>query len=85
MGESLQKAFIGIMALSLSVIAIELIPLSRQAAAWNRCIETTNNFLSSLHNLQGKGQAGKEAISVNICNGAVHYNKVRYSPNNSKE
>ena len=74
MGESLQKVFVGTMAVSLAVIATQLIPLSRQAAAWNRCLETTGNFLSKIHNLKGEGHIGREAIAVNICNGAVHYN-----------
>ena len=34
MGESLQKAFFGVIALGVSCIAIELIPISRQAAYW---------------------------------------------------
>ncbi len=73
MSNSLQNCFLGIMALSLSVIAIELAPVSRQSTAWNRCLETTRNFLSKIHSLEGKGQVGREAIAVNICNGAVHY------------
>ena len=75
MGDSLHKAFVGTMALSLAVIATALIPISRQAGAWNRCLETTGNFLSKIHNLEQKGYIGREAIAVNICNGAVHYNK----------
>ena len=77
MNESLQKAYFAIMALSLAVIAIELIPVSRQSTAWNRCLKTTGSFLSSLHKLKDKGQSGREAIAVNICNGAVHYKKTK--------
>ena len=77
MNESLQKAYFSIMALSLAVIAIELVPVSRQSAAWNRCLKTIGNFLSSLHKLNEKGQYGREAIAVNICNGAVHYKQTK--------
>ncbi|WP_320667510.1 hypothetical protein [Prochlorococcus sp. MIT 1307] len=75
MAESLQKAFFGVMALSLAAIAVELVPVSRQSEAWNRCLDTTSRFLSTLHKLQDTGEVGREAIAVNICNGAVHYNK----------
>ena len=77
MGESLQKACFGVMALSLAVIAVELGPISRQSAAWNQCLDTTGDFLSKLHDLKDKGQAGRSAIAVNICNGAVHYKETR--------
>jgi len=73
MGESFQKATFAIMALSMTVIAAELLPISKQSASWNRCLQTTGSFLSNLHDLEGRGGAGREAIAVNICNGAVHY------------
>ena len=39
MGESLQKAFTGVIALSLAVIAIQLIPFNRFYKAKNLCAE----------------------------------------------
>ena len=75
MDDSLQKTCIGIIALSLATIAAQLIPVSKKAAAWNRCLDTTGSFLAKIHKLQEKGRLGREAIAVNICNGAVHYNK----------
>ena len=75
MNDPLQKTFVGIVALSLAIIAVKLLPISRQAEAWNRCLDTTERFLAKIHNLHEKGHIGREAIAVNICNGAVHYNK----------
>ena len=37
MGDSLQKAFVGVIALSLAVIAVELIPVSRRAELEFQC------------------------------------------------
>ncbi len=80
MDDSLQKTFLGIMAISLAIIATKLDPISRQARSWNECLDTTASFLSEVHNLQGKGHIGREAIAVNICNGAVHYKKINNNP-----
>ena len=75
MGDSLQKTCVVIIALSLAAIATQLTPVSKKAKAWNRCLDTTGIFLAEIHSLQEKGHLGREAIAVNICNGAVHYNK----------
>ena len=39
MSDSLQKAFLGVIALSLSVIAIQLIPFARHRELQNLCLE----------------------------------------------
>ena len=72
MDGSLQKGFLGLIALAVSIIAIELIPMSRQAAYWNRCFDQTNKFLSKMPKLKVVGKAGIQSIAVGICNGAVH-------------
>tara|TARA_B100000700_G_scaffold286396_1_gene341231 strand:+ start:916 stop:1143 length:228 start_codon:yes stop_codon:yes gene_type:complete len=46
MGESLHKAFLGVIALRVSCIAIELVPVSRQAAYWNRCLDNTIQWIN---------------------------------------
>ena len=53
MGDSLQKAFFGVIALGVSCIAIELIPVSRQAAYWNRCLDGTVKWLDKAPELNG--------------------------------
>ena len=74
MDESLQKAFVGIMALGVCCIAIELVPLSRQAAYWNRCFDNTvtriHEDVPALNSLKKKKT--KDSLAVSICNGAVY-------------
>ena len=77
MGESLQKAFFGVMALGVSCIAIELIPVSRQAAYWNRCLDRTSASLGKVKAIQGIDDQSKEVLSVMICNGAVFEPKLK--------
>ena len=77
MGESLQKAFFGVIALGVSCIAIELIPVSRQAAYWNRCLEITSASLGKVKAIQGIDDQSKEVLSVMICNGAVFEPKLK--------
>lgn len=73
MGESLQKAFFGVIALGVSCIAIELIPVSRQAAYWNRCLDNTVKFLEKdVRQLDGWDKKAKESFAVGLCNGAVY-------------
>ena len=71
MGESLQKAFFGVIALGVSCIAIELIPVSRQAAYLNRCLDRTSASLSEVKAFQAMDYQSKEVLSVILCNGAV--------------
>ena len=77
MNDTTQKLWLGIIAISMASIAIQLSPISRQASSWNKCLETTTNFLSRIHNIEGKGKVAKQAVAVNICNGAVHYNQIK--------
>ena len=73
MGESLQKAFFGVIALGVSCIAIELIPVSRQAAYWNRCLDNTMKFLEKdVRKLDGWDKKAKESLAVSLCNRAVY-------------
>ena len=73
MGESLQKAIFGVIALGVSCIAIELIPISRQAAYWNRCLDNTVKFLEKdVRQLEGWDKKAKESLAVGLCNGAVY-------------
>ncbi len=71
MGESLQKAFFGVIALGVSCIAIELIPVSRQAAYWNRCLDSTVKWIDEAQDLKVLNQKEKESLAVCVCNGAT--------------
>ena len=77
MGESLQKAFFGVIALGVSCIAIELIPVSRQAAYWNRCLDRTSASLSKVKAIETIDDQSREVLSVMICNGAVFEPKIK--------
>jgi len=55
------------------LIAISLIPISRKAAYWNRCIDKTVNWINKKENdFNGWDKASKESIAVAVCNGAVY-------------
>ena len=77
MGESLQKTFIGVTTLALSCIAIELAPVSRQAAYWNRCLHSTLGWINEVLGSQGWDNKAKESLAVGVCNGAVYESKLR--------
>ena len=59
------------------LIAISLIPVSRKAAYWNRCLDKTVLLLNSKeYDLKGWDKASKESIAVAVCNGAVYEPKL---------
>ncbi len=77
MGESLQKAFFGVIALGVSCIAIELIPVSRRAAYWNRCLDSTLGWIDQAPDLKRWEKKAKESLAVGVCNGAVYEPKIK--------
>ncbi|KGG16109.1 MULTISPECIES: hypothetical protein [unclassified Prochlorococcus] len=77
MSDSLQKAFYGVIALGVSCIAIELIPVSRQAAYWNRCIDSTVGWINEKPDFSIWSTKAKESLAVGICNGAVYEPKLK--------
>ena len=59
------------------LIAVSLIPVSRKAAYWNRCLDKTFRWLNEKENaLKGWDKASIESIAVAVCNGAVYEPKV---------
>ena len=59
--------------LAIFFIAITLIPVSRKAAYWNRCLDKTVSWFNEKENdLKGWDKVSKESIAVAICNGAVY-------------
>tara|TARA_Y100001968_G_scaffold246566_1_gene230833 strand:+ start:447 stop:686 length:240 start_codon:yes stop_codon:yes gene_type:complete len=77
MGESLQKAFSAVIALGVSCIAIELIPVSRKAAYWNRCLDSTVSWINESADLDKWKKEAKESLAVGVCNGAVYEPKLK--------
>ena len=65
------KFFLGLLAFSFTTVSIQLIPLSKQASSWNRCLKKTSESLSQVKAFQQIDFQSKEVLSVMICNGAV--------------
>ncbi len=72
MNDSLQKASFAVIAFSLSCITIELIPVSRKAAYWNRCLDSTLVWIDEAPDLNQWSATAKESLAVGVCNGAVY-------------
>ena len=77
MGNSLQKAFLGVIALGVSCIAIELVPVSRKATYWNRCLDSTIIWINESSDLKGWDKKAKQSLAVGVCNGAVYETKLK--------
>ena len=77
MGNSLQKAFLGVIALGVSCITIELVPVSRKATYWNRCLDSTIIWINESSDLKGWDKKAKESLAVGVCNGAVYETKLK--------
>ena len=59
------------------LIAISLIPVSRKAAYWNRCLDKTVSWFNEKENyFKGWDKSSKENIAVAVCNGAVYEPKL---------
>tara|TARA_B100001996_G_scaffold248158_1_gene192290 strand:+ start:1072 stop:1317 length:246 start_codon:yes stop_codon:yes gene_type:complete len=60
-----------------TTVSIQLIPLSKQASSWNRCLKKTSASLSQLKAFKQIDDQSKEVLSVMICNGAVFEPKLK--------
>ena len=76
---SYPKIMLGLIAVSFATVNIQLIPLSKQASSWNRCLKKTSASLSQIKAVQKMDYQSKEVLSVMICNGAVF--EPRLKPN----
>ena len=71
------KIYLGLILVCFTTLFIQLIPLSKQASSWNRCLEKTSASLEQLKAFQQIDDQSKEVISVMICNGAVFEPKLK--------
>ena len=71
------KILYGLIAVFLTTVSIQLIPLSKQASSWNRCLKKTSDSLTQINALEKIDSQGKEILSVMICNGAVFEPKIK--------
>ena len=76
---SYPKILLGLIAVSFTTLSIQLIPLSKQASSWNRCLKKTTASLSQIKAVQKMDYESKEVLSVMICNGAVFEPKFKTS------
>ncbi len=77
MGDSLQKTFLGVIALGVTCIAIELVPVSRHSSYWNQCLDSTIGWINEKPELKIWGAKAKESLAVGVCNGAVYEPKLK--------
>ena len=60
------------------LIAISLVPISRKAIYWNRCIVKTVRWINNTEeDLKGWDKEAKESLAVAVCNGAVYEPKLK--------
>ena len=71
MNDFYSKFYLVVLALGFTVLAIQLIPISKQASSLNRCIRKTSETLSQVKAVKKMNDESKEILSVMICNGAV--------------
>ena len=71
------KFTLGLISVFFTTVSILLIPLSKQASSWNRCLKKTSDSLNKVKALQKTDDQSKEVLSVMICNGAVFEPKLK--------
>ena len=60
------------------LIAVSLIPVSRKAAYWNRCLDKTVRWINENEtDLKGWDKESIESLAVAVCNGAVYEPKLK--------
>ena len=64
------------------LIFISLIPISKKAFYWNKCLKKTYQWIDKNEmELKNWDKASKESIAVAVCNGAVY--EPEFKQNNS--
>ena len=64
--------------MALLFITIFLIPISRKASYWNKCLDKTVRWINlNEKDLKGWDRAAKESLAVAVCNGAVYEPKFK--------
>ena len=77
MNDFISKIFLGLLAAGFTTLSIQLIPISKKASSWNRCLRKTSATLSQVKAVQKIDDQSKEVLSVMICNGAVFESKFK--------
>ena len=72
-----EKFYLVFISVCLTTVSIQLIPLSKQASSWNRCLKKTSESLSQVKAFQQIDDQSTEVLAVMICNGAVFEPKIK--------
>ena len=75
MNNFISKIYLGFLAVGFTTISLQLLPISRQASSWNRCLRRTSETLSQVNAVKKMNDESKEVLAVMICNGAVFESK----------
>ncbi|WP_038652842.1 hypothetical protein [Prochlorococcus sp. MIT 0801] len=71
MDNFISKIYLLFLAVGFTTLSIQLVPISKQASRWNRCLSKTSETLSQVKTVEKMNDESKEVLSVMICNGAV--------------
>ena len=77
MNDIISKIYLGLVAIGLTTLSIQLLPISKQASSWNKCLRKTSQTLSQVNAVKKLNDDSKEVLSVMICNGAVFEPKIK--------
>ena len=77
MNDIISKIYLGLVAIGLTTLSIQLLPISKQASSWNQCLRKTSQTLSQVNAVKKLNDESKEVLSVMICNGAVFEPKIK--------
>ena len=77
MNDFSSKICLGLAALGFTALSIQLLPITKQALIWNRCVRKTSKTLIQVKAVNKMNDESKEVLSVMICNGAVFEPKLK--------
>ena len=77
MTDKVQKIALVTIAIAASLIAIQLIPVSRKASFWLRCFDRAKLWINNDSIAKQIDNSEKESIAVTLCNGAVYEPKLK--------
>ncbi len=71
MKDSISKIYLGVVIVGFTTLFFQLLPISKQASTWNRCLRKTSKTMSQVQAVKEMNEESREILSVMICNGAV--------------
>tara|TARA_Y100001968_G_C18948276_1_gene521962 strand:+ start:324 stop:557 length:234 start_codon:yes stop_codon:yes gene_type:complete len=71
MGNYIDKLIKSLIAISLVFMGIQIVPISKKARLWNKCVESTVDYLESNEKLRLIKAPALQWMAIAICNGNV--------------